>query len=100
MLAFIHLGKGEEEGTDHLIRQNPIQPIIIQTDHPLQALELVLLQRPADQDRRLPRHLLADPVRDGVVVHLVARDRVGRVLGINDRAERRLVRWALYSGIL
>ncbi len=54
----------------HFVRQNPIQPVVVQTDHPLQPLNLVVLKGTAAQHVRLPCYPLLYSMRDSVVIHL------------------------------
>lgn len=81
------------ECTYHLICEDPIEMVIVQTDHPLETLDLVVLKSPANEDRGLLRDLLLDPMRDRIIVHL----RLVLVVLEPLRAKRRLVRRALLA---
>jgi hypothetical protein len=56
--------------THHLVGKDTIQSVVVQTDHPLQTLDLVVLQSTARKDRRLASDLLLYAVGHGVVVDL------------------------------
>lgn len=53
----------------HFIRENAVEVIIVERYHPLQTLNLVILEGAADQDGRL-RDALLDAVRDLVIIDL------------------------------
>jgi hypothetical protein len=57
--------------TDHLVCENSVEPVVVQADHPLETLDLVLLELASDEDARLGGDPLRDLVSDGVVVDLV-----------------------------
>ena len=71
----------------HLVCQDTVELVVIQADHPLQALELILLERTSNQDTRLLRDLLRCLVRNSVIINLTL------VVGIVHflRAKHRLV---------
>ena len=55
-------------------------PVAVQADHPLQTLELILLQSTSNENIRLLADFLLDPMRDSVVVNLALLVRLDRLL--------------------
>ena len=45
-------------------------PVAVQADHPLQTLELILLQSTSNENIRLLAHLLLDPMRHRIIIDL------------------------------
>ena len=54
----------------HLICQNAVQAVVVQTNHPLQTLELILLELTANKDLGLHRNPLIDTIRDAIILGL------------------------------
>ncbi|KAG5458152.1 MAG: hypothetical protein BJ554DRAFT_1687 [Olpidium bornovanus] len=75
LLLDLHQVCDQRDGLDglaesHLVGQDAVQAVVVQRHHPLQALELVFLERAADKDRRLLVDHLFDPVGLAVVIAL------------------------------
>ena len=62
---------GKDEEAYHLIGQDTVQPVVIQADHPLQALDLVLLELPTSEHLGLLEDLLLNAMRNSIVVELL-----------------------------
>jgi len=70
-LLLLHQVGDQRDGLDglaqaHLVGQDAVQVVVVEGDEPLEALDLVGLQRAAHQDRRLRVHALLDAMRRAV----------------------------------
>jgi hypothetical protein len=62
--------KTEWKDTHHLIRKDPVQLIVIQTNHPLQPLQLIILQLATNEYARLLRDLLRNSMGNCIIIDL------------------------------
>ena len=67
--------------------------VVVETDHPLQTLDLVIFEFATDKDVGLPHHFFRYLMGDRIIIHLLI---VSSVVCVDLSTEGSLVGWAFF----